>query len=237
MSAEEYKEKLRSLMRKNITAPKALSHLCELLDRMGEENGTRMENYTENIPQESNPEDVFQRAIISSEKSTLTDVGVVTWLDIELPVVFGSSSSRSSLDILGRVDDGKIVLCELKYANPNATSESNRPVYALFELLIYYFHILRNADALESGKVRHKNRKGDWNWTQCKNPDEVVLAVAANQTYWSRWRAKGSWNVECAKLDSIKNELNLPVKYLSLPDHLSTNGQKQIVWAQANKLK
>jgi hypothetical protein len=133
------------------------------------------------------------------------NLGLVTWLDIELPVIFGKSPRRRSLDLLGRDESNRLVLCELKYDKPDKALGANRkpttdnPFDALDEILRYHPHVIENASRLQECNIAHTNRRGDWNWKECEMPDNNVLVIAANQTYWDNWQGynpksgKGGW--------------------------------------------
>lgn len=120
--------------------------------------------FTEQVNCKNKGETAYQRAIILSGQSKIEGWGDAKWLDIELPVIFGDSSRRRSLDLIGHVGDKK-VLVELKYdanlpkSKSKAKPHTNSPLYAFFEVLIYYFHILRNAEALQKGEIWHQNSK------------------------------------------------------------------------------
>jgi hypothetical protein len=202
MNIEEYKQKLQDLFEKNIPTDPSLG----LLSRPGD--------YTKDVNKKTIGETAYQRALILAERSSLAGVGTTNWLDIELPVVFRASSRRLSLDLIGRAQNGPLVLCELKYdkkeINPNSERkpETDSPVHALLELLYYHILIMENAEKLQNCAIRHGNKLGDWDWCDCKKPDGVVLAIAANATYWTRWEKYHKWQEIVAKVASIKSELS-----------------------------
>lgn len=182
--------------------------------------------FSEDVALNCNGETAYQRAIISEKKPTSilsnaqNEANEVQWLDIELPIVFGKSSRRNCLDLIGKTtNDKKIVLCELKYVRPDSNSyKSNNPVYALLELLIYYHHIQNNAADLEKYSIRHKgNARGEvWNWNDCSNPDNIILAVTGNKKYWDRWRNR-NWKSHIATpITEIKTQMSfLNIKFYS----------------------
>ena len=174
--------------------------------------------FTEDVHPNNKGETAYQRAIFSGKntRSSLENTGDVTWLDIEIPVVFGKASRRSSLDLIGRANqNNKLVLCELKYANPKTSYKSNNPTYALLELLIYYYHIQKNMCALAEQEIRHTNPcVGEWNWNDCAKPENIILAVVANKEYWDRWNNKNWPSNIATPIETIMGQLSfLDIKF------------------------
>lgn len=167
-------------------------------------------------------EAAYQRAIIAAGTGSWADQKA-TWADIELPCVLGKSARQCSIDLIGKTAAGKVVLCELKYADPETTSRSNSPTYALLELLIYHYHIRANAVDLENFNVWHsdpnkKNRA--WSWMQCEDSKNMIFAVAANPAYWDRWK-NGSWKKKILpEITAIKQELGSAfiIKFFNAPE-------------------
>ena len=176
-------------------------------------------------------ETAYQRSIISCASHTLDNLGQVVWLDIELPVVFGVSSRRSSVDLVGKNEDSHFVLCELKYEKPEKDHNlgkkpgSDSPEYALRELIGYYFHVVDNADRLQKDGIWHTNSKGQLDWTLCKDSKNVVLVIAANETYWNRWRnynpktGTSAWSAMSINIKDIIDQFKdeLIIKFYSTP--------------------
>lgn len=158
-------------------------------------------------------ETAYQRAIFLSEKTKLNTIGEVVWNDLELPVVFNESPRRRCIDLVGTLNDKTSVLCELKFASKK--SNSNSPIYAAIELLIYYYLILDNYEELDKKKVFHKNGK-PFKWSNFNhNP---ILIVGANDKYWTYWQKRykkrkneiESW---CRSLSSL-----ITIRFSSSPD-------------------
>ncbi len=178
--------------------------------------------FTENVHLKNQGETAYQRAIFAGKNSELQTIGSVKWLDLELPVIFGAASRRSSLDLIGKTKaDNKIILCELKYANPSTNSKSNSPTYALLELLVYYFYIQINAKKLATVGISHANKVvGTWDWTLCNDPKNIILAVTANHKYWSWWLDDKRKTNTLNEVEEIRKYLptELIVKFFSTED-------------------
>ena len=58
-------------------------------------------------------EKALQRAVLNQGESYL-DGKTVEWLDIELPVEFSENARRPCIDLIGRDEDGRYLLCALK---------------------------------------------------------------------------------------------------------------------------
>lgn len=132
-------------------------------------------------------EKAYQRAIFISGKTQLNTLGEIVWKDLELPVVFNKSSRRRCIDLVGAMSNGLSVLCELKFATQK--SNSNSPVYAIIELLIYYYLIQENYESLDERKVYHKNEiVKPFKWKDLTQ--HSVFIVAGNEKYWSYWQRR-----------------------------------------------
>lgn len=129
-------------------------------------------------------ETAYQRAVFLSGKAKLHSLGEVVWSDLELPVVLNKSRRRPCVDLIGMLDGKTPVLCELKFASKN--SSSNSPVYAVIELLIYYYLIVDNCCELDNEKVFHKNeRVKNFEWSKFNSSS--IFIICANETYWKYW--------------------------------------------------
>ncbi len=187
--------------------------------------------YTTSVNKKTIGEAVYQRSIISSGSHSLNSLGQVMWLDIELPVVFGISSRRSCVDLVGKDQNKRFVLCELKYEKPEKDHKpkqkpsSDSPAYALCELIGYYLHTVDNAERLQEDGIWHTNSAGKLDWTLCKDSKNVVLVVAANDTYWERWRnynpknGKNGWAAQAKDIKDIIDRFQgeLSIKFYSTP--------------------
>lgn len=163
----------------------------------------------------STGETAYQRAIFLSKKTTLNSMGDVIWNDLELPVVFSSSSRRRCVDLIGTLTNNNTpVLCELKFTSSDKY-RSNSPIYAIVELLIYYYLIKDNCEALDEEKVFHKDiHVKPFEWSNF-NANSIFI-VGANKKYWDYWckRYKGQKN----KIDSWLNSLPIKVRLFSSDD-------------------
>jgi len=210
------KNVLETMITNGLRSETAKKALRDILKNNEIARATCPNTFSEDVALNNKGETAYQRAIIAGAMPTskMGDAGKVKWLDIELPVVFGDNARRRCLDIIGSIKP-KFVLCELKYSNK---SRSNNPVYALLELLIYYYHIQNNASALDKHSIRHQgNARGDaWDWNDCANPENVILAVAANKKYWDGWDNR-NWESHIARpIAEIKKQLLfLDIKFYS----------------------
>lgn len=163
----------------------------------------------------STGETAYQRAIFLSKKTTLNSMGDVIWNDLELPVVFSSSSRRRCVDLIGTLNNNNIpVLCELKFTSSDKY-RSNSPIYAIVELLIYYYLIKDNCEVLDKEEVFHKEiHVKPFEWSNF-NANSIFI-IGANKKYWDYWckRYKGQKN----KIDSWLNSLPLKVRLFSSDD-------------------
>lgn len=160
----------------------------------------------ENI--KSTGETAYQRAIFLSKKTTLKSSGEVAWNDLELPVVFSGNSRRRCVDLIGTLSDNTPVLCELKFTSSN-TYHSNSPIYAVVELLIYYYLIKDNCEELDKKEVFHKDEKViSFKWRDF-NSDSIFI-IGANKKYWDYW---------LNRYEKQKNEVDLWLKSLPLKIH------------------
>ncbi len=205
--------------------------ICEVIgEEMKESDGTspssRPKEYDPLVDKQTIGETAYQRSIISSSSHLLNNLGQVKWLDIELPVAFGVSTRRPCIDLVGRDENNRFVLCELKYEEPNGTSPAKSPLDALRQLLGYYFYAIENADRLQKDGIWHENSGADkLDWTLCKDSENVVLVVAANDKYWERWQnynSKSRKDRWLAMADNIKEIVGkfkgeLIIKFYSTP--------------------
>jgi hypothetical protein len=188
VSKEEYKAFLLRLIKG--TDIKELKELEEIL--VDRKNITTDYHTTPGTPNlndiRSTGEKAFQRALMNTGYSYLqykTDghPDKVVWLDLELPVTFNKNARRRSVDLIGYAEDAPI-LCELKYLE---NSRSDHPVYAICELLTYYYLIQCNYQKLDSHEVHHKLPLKRMKWESFVKVFSTQLIVAANESYWDYW--------------------------------------------------
>lgn len=155
----------------------------------------------------STSETAYQRAIFLSKETTLNTLGKVTWNDLELPVVFSNSPRRRCVDLIGKLNNKTPVLCELKFTSSNSYySNSPSPIYAVVELLIYYYLIKDNCEELDKKEVFHKDEKViSFKWSDFNS--NSIFIIVANEKYWDYW---------LKRYEKQKNEIRLWLKSLPL---------------------
>jgi len=155
----------------------------------------------------STGETAFQRAIFNGEYSILNygkEIGnkKVVWNDFELPVTLNTKSRRISIDLIGLINN-KPVLCELKYHGKSQSKD--QPIYAIVELLMYYYFIQCNYKKLDKYNVHHDLLLKDFKWEIIVENSTSQLLVVANKKYWDYWFKKTS------KKELLKQTLALSV--------------------------
>ncbi|HUU89284.1 MAG TPA: hypothetical protein VMX17_16240 [Candidatus Glassbacteria bacterium] len=160
-------------------------------------------------------ETAFQRAILNKGETSLKSQSgkkyKVNWFDGELPVIFGKLARRKCVDLIGKTDS-RMIICELKFMKKTAKSSSYSPMYALLQLLIYYYFIKTNCKELDKQEIHHKNTKGKFKWENFISQTPLLIVVA-NKKYWDYWiegkrREKDKQN--CFDLiKHLKSELKL----------------------------
>ena len=73
---------------------------------------------------------------------------------------------------------------------------------------------------MQNSQIWHVNRKGEWDWNNCNKNDELILIVAANETYWTRWHQYHSWQSIENIIANVRKELpDIPIlKFYSVPE-------------------
>lgn len=128
-------------------------------------------------------EKALQRALLM-QGTSLLDGKEVKWLDIELPIEFSENSRRKSVDIIGRDEDGRYLLCELKFSN----NKTDSPCNAEKELIGYYDLINQNSTELDNNDIHHKKQK-IFSWAELINSNPR-LCIMADASYWVHWENK-----------------------------------------------
>lgn len=146
-------------------------------------------------------EKALQRAVLKQGQSYL-DGKTVEWLDIELPLEFSENARRPWIDLIGRDEDGRYLLCELKFSN----NKTDSPCDAEKELIGYYDLITKNSMELDKNEIHHKKQKL-FSWTELVNSNPR-LCIMADASYWVHWENKvdsvklqHSDQVECFAID------------------------------------
>ena len=153
----------------------------------------------------STAETAFQRAIYLLGGCEIEGLGHVQWLDLELPVDSHRKGRGHCLDLVGRLDDMSMVICELKFGKPG----NGNPMKAEDQILYYYSEIQNNHQRLDEGELHHKNalKAGYFEWNEVSKPS-TKLIIAANADYWNYWDKRGvftSNKVICSKIDVQTN--------------------------------
>ncbi len=131
-------------------------------------------------------ETAFQRAIFRCKENYFEDFGHVKWLDMELPVDGQRRGRGHCVDLIGRLDDMTMILCELKFGKPG----NGCPQEAKEQIEEYYASIKENIIRLEEGDPHHTNANGEFKWRELTSKDTIRI-IAANSDYWAYWRKKG----------------------------------------------
>ncbi len=195
------REKLCESIEKQIKGKADKEILKKLLLCKSTGKSTNPGEPTFRISKKSITETAFQRAIFSNKYSTLEFLDKmrrkprkkrIKWLDLELSPILSDKARKPCIDLIGLKDDNSMVLCELKFRDKNNT---NNPIYAVLELLIYYYKALVNCTELANQPVYHDFTKSDnkelrkigankidWKNIRDKN---TLLIVAANKEYWT----------------------------------------------------
>ena len=131
----------------------------------------------------------FERAIILGKYSIL-DGKRVDWLDIEIPVAQSGKPRDRCLDLIGKDEDGRYVLCELKFRR--RSEDNGNPLEAADQLNRYLESIKNHYETLG----QHRNARGYIDWEAVAN-GATRLVIAANHRYWDSWygprRPKGEY--------------------------------------------
>ncbi|MFA5360063.1 MAG: hypothetical protein WC349_03870 [Patescibacteria group bacterium] len=160
----------------------------------------------------STGEKAFQRAIFNRKETILNYKGlkrtdIITWFDLELPITFNKNSRRRCLDLIG-FSDNVPVICELKYYE---ATRSNQPIYAIVELLVYYYFIHCNYKKLDKYDIHHHLINNDFKWKVIAEKAEPKLLVAANSAYWNYWFKKIDKNTLTKQVAELGKKLNIKI--------------------------
>ena len=121
----------------------------------------------------------FERAIILG-KYSIPDGKRVDWLDIEIPVAQSGKPRDRCLDLIGKDEDGRYVLCELKFRR--RSEDNGNPLEAADQLNRYLESIKNHYETLG----QHRNARGYIDWEAVAN-GATRLVIAANHRYWDSW--------------------------------------------------
>ena len=133
-------------------------------------------------------ETAFQRALFLQENCIIEGIGLVKWLDLELPVDRERKARGHCIDLIGRSEDMSMVICELKFGKPG----NGEPDKAKNQIENYFEAVKVNYDKLDEGNaLHHKNvlNAGHFKWEEIAS-DSTKLIIAANDDYWDYWRQR-----------------------------------------------
>lgn len=110
---------------------------------------------------------------------------IINWIDLELPVILSNNGRRPSIDLVGRDENGTLVLCEVKFNN---TIDS--PHDAECEILNYVAEILLHYKELDENEIHHSNMNHmEFRWEEIIEKKPRVMIIA-DRGYWQRWQRK-----------------------------------------------
>lgn len=131
------------------------------------------------LTQKGTTENALKRAIWIGEKSQL-DGSTVSWIDFELPVHFDGSSRDNCVDLLGIDENGKYVLCELKFS----CNRNDSPHFACDELTEYDEQLKTYAPDF---KLHADNPRSHLFSAASFLEGQYRKVVAADKEYWYYW--------------------------------------------------
>lgn len=177
-------------------------------------------------------ETAYQRAIFNGKYSEIM-IGDrehrIDWLDLEVPVVLTKKSRKKSIDLIGKTNfDNRYVISELKFSN---RSSSQRPEYAIFELLFYYYCILTSHNILDNRNVSHQILGRDkYKWLDIINSNPYLI-ITANANYWDLWFKKKTYGDDYKSsvlklVENLKNRMQIDI-ILSKTENVDFSLQKK----------
>ena len=150
-------------------------------------------------------ENALQRAIWRC-KTSKVDGTTITWIDIEIPVIPLKKRGGKRIDLLGIDDNGRYVICELKFNNTK-----NSPHDVVEQINGYQKEIIKpdNASRIQN----HKQARLTVNWKKVADKSTRKI-IAANEGYWEYWKERKY----IGRKDGIPSDIEcyeLPIK----PNH------------------
>ncbi len=224
ISIQDFKEKLEHLISSNskITNPKIKDNLIEKLKFVSEKHPSTPGGANLNDIK-SITETAFQRGIFNGKNTILTenllDEGkIIDWIDLEIPIVLSNKRRRFCIDLIGSNKD-KLILCELKYTKKES-NPSDSPMYAVFELLIYYNFIRNNFKDLDELKIYHDLPSNkNFNWENHIKKSVPLLLVTANAYYWKYWFKRKNFKIELLKeIADLEKQLHIEIQLFEAED-------------------
>lgn len=144
-------------------------------------------------------EKALQRAMLKQSldgtKTYLDDGTFIEWLDLELPVELSKNSRRKCIDLVGRDNNGRFVLCELKHS----CNRNDSPHDAETEGLTYLGQICFHCEELDDNNIHHpyvyirettnKYDLPNFLWYDFIKSHPRFL-IMADKDYWDYWKAR-----------------------------------------------
>jgi len=156
----------------------------------------------------------YQRAIFNLKEAHYND-NKIKWIDYEVPVIINNNARRKCIDLIGNYDnEGKQVICELKYTS-NDSSRSNTPYYSIVELLLYAYFVDKNKEKLKKYDIHHKNCEIAWEKFTGSNTSLIVMA---NKDYWKYWLKRLKREDLENFVKKIRNDLEVSLDLLECPN-------------------
>ena len=156
----------------------------------------------------------YQRAIFNLKEAHYND-NKIKWIDYEVPVIINNNARRKCIDLIGNYDnEGKQVICELKYTS-NDSYHSNNPYYSIVELLLYAYFVDKNKEKLMKYDIHHKNCEIAWEKFTGSNTSLIVMA---NKDYWKYWLKRLKREDLENFVKKIRNDLEVSLDLLECPN-------------------
>lgn len=192
--------------------------LISLADPVSKRHQTKPGAFSEMVSNNNLGETAFQRALYKSKRVVLCFEDTeedITWIGIELPIVFSARSRRPCIDLIGRSKRFGSFLCELKYAADERHGAGNLPDYAILQAVLYYAIVKRDHTALDDEKVYRNSDTFHWkDVLQSK-----VLMVLGNQNVWNKAHKKDNLKRIATLIADIRESLGIRVLFCCVPDY------------------
>ncbi|HEY0703616.1 MAG TPA: hypothetical protein VGD60_12690, partial [Candidatus Acidoferrales bacterium] len=134
-------------------------------------------------------ETAFQRALVNSKSALMGFDGYeeyISWKDYELPIVFSKRPRRACVDLIGSSERLGTFICELKYKSEGSIS-GNRADYAIFQALLYYAAVKRDAALLDDNCV-YRIQPPTFRWAEIAR-GKTLLVLGAGAAIWTKARS------------------------------------------------
>jgi hypothetical protein len=197
---------------------KHFTALLSLVGSASKPHPTRLGQFSEKVSANNRGETAFQRALYKANKAVLcmgNSEEEITWIGMELPIVFSGRSRRPCIDLIGRCKQFGFFLCELKYATHDTYGAGNLPDFAILQAVLYYEIVERDHHRLDSRKVYRNSDR--FNWKDV--PQSKALMVLGNQNVWDKARKKDNPKRIAALITDIRELLGITVLLCFLPDY------------------